>query len=105
MARTGNHPGKAIRTAPAAFPRSDMLQSRKANRLQDEVYREMFLLESQRPGAEMGLTLALLRAFVASDQLAEKNEIRAWLEVICPVCLKMIDSALEEYKDRLPCVQ
>ena len=81
-------------SAPATPPE---VASRKSNRLQDAVYREMFLLESRRPGAEMGLALALLRAVAASDQMANREEIRDWLEAICPHCLKMIESALGEY--------
>ena len=35
----------------------------RGERIKDEVYRQMFLLEERRPGAEMGLALALLRAW------------------------------------------
>jgi hypothetical protein len=41
--------------------------SRRLTHLQDEVYREMLRPEGGRPGAEMGLALALLRAWVATD--------------------------------------
>jgi hypothetical protein len=78
-------------------PRRIAAQSRKSNRLQDDVYREMFLLESKRPGSEMGLALALLRAMVESEKMANREEIREWLKNICPHCLKMIESALDEY--------
>lgn len=46
-------------------------------RIKDEVYRQMFRLEEHRPGAEMGLALALLRAWLAADRIpqATKNEI------------------------------
>jgi|SRR5215831_591964 len=71
-------------------------QSRKANHLKDEVYREMLRLEVNRPGAEMGLALALLRAIVQSESLTERAEYRDWLKTICPVGLRMIEAALGE---------
>jgi hypothetical protein len=103
MARSGNSL-KKLNTKPSGAPASPAKElSRKSNRLQDAVYREMFLLESRRPGAEMGLALALLRAMVASDQMANCEEIRDWLATICPHCLKMIESALSEYGTCAPC--
>ena len=68
---------------------------RKSNRLKDEVYREMYLLESRRPGSEMGLALALLRAWSNIDLLPEEDEIRLWLRQICPLGVKMIEDSLE----------
>ncbi len=47
--------------------------------LKDEVYRQMFRLETNRPGADLGLALALLRA---------------WLKKVCPICLLMIESSV-----------
>jgi hypothetical protein len=61
------------------------------NRLMDEVYRQMFLLEERRPGSELGLALALLRAWIAAETLREGIEEWAWLVKICPVCLEMIE--------------
>jgi len=57
----------------------------------DEVYRQMFLLEERRPGSELGLALALLRAWIAAETLREDSEEWAWLKKICPVCLEMIE--------------
>ena len=71
-------------------------QSRKVNHLKDEVYREMLRLEVNRPGAEMGLALALLRAIVQSESLTEQAEYREWLKTICSVGLRMIETALGE---------
>jgi hypothetical protein len=79
---------------PAAA--SGASQGRKANRLKDEVYREMLLMEVSRPGAEMGLALALLRAVVQSGSLAELGEFEDWLKTICPIGLRMIEVALGE---------
>lgn len=83
--------------------RTATAQSRKSNRLQDAVYREMFFLEAKKPGAEMGLALALLRAMAASEKMANREEILNWLSMICPHCLKMIESALDEYCACAPC--
>lgn len=68
--------------------------SRKTNRLKDEIYREMFLLESNRPGSEMGLALALLRAIVHSNSLTNCAEFKHWLNTVCPIGLHMIEAAL-----------
>ena len=70
-------------------------KSRRITRLMDEVYREMFLLEAGRPGAEMGLALALLRAWVAAETPAEQKRDWKWLKTICPICLKMIEESLD----------
>jgi hypothetical protein len=75
---------------------SRVSQGRSASHLKDEVYREMLLLEVNRPGAEMGLALALLRAIVQSESLSEQAEFRDWLRTICPVGLRMIEIALGE---------
>ena len=75
---------------------SRVSQVRKANHLKDNVYREMLLLEVNRPGAEMGLALALLRAIVQSESLIEQPEYRDWLKTICPLGLRMIEAALGE---------
>ena len=45
----------------------------RGERIKDEVYRQMFLLEESRPGAEMGLALALLRAWLAADSKTRKR--------------------------------
>jgi hypothetical protein len=36
----------------------------RSGRIRDEVYRQMFRLEGQRPGAERDLAIALLRAWM-----------------------------------------
>jgi hypothetical protein len=61
----------------------------------DEVYRAMFLLEARRPGAEMRLALALLRAGAEADALPDNRAMWRWLKKICPICLAMIDEALD----------
>lgn len=71
----------------------------------DEVYREMYQLEAGRPGAEMALALALLRARVAADRPSEKHKDWNWLKTVCPICLKMIEDSLCRCGARvsLPC--
>ena len=66
------------------------------NHLKDEVYREMLLLEVNRPGAEMGLALALLRAMVQSDSFSEHEDFGGWLKTVCPLGLRMIEASLGE---------
>lgn len=73
------------------MPRKKSIGIRRVNRLMDEVYRQMFLLEERRPGSELGLALALLRAWVAADTIHEGSEEWAWIKKICPVCLEMIE--------------
>ncbi len=68
--------------------------SRRIHRLMDEVYREMYLLEAGRPGSEMGLALALMRARVVADRKSESGKDWDWLKSVCPICLKMIEESL-----------
>ena len=80
-------------------------RSRQANRLMDDVYREMFLLESRRPGAEMGLALALIRAGAKADSVPESREVCSWLKRVCPICLTMIEESLEQGGSSIPFTQ
>lgn len=76
---------------PSAQPHA--ARPRRSEQFKDEVYRQMFRLESSRPGAEMDLALALLRAWQAADSDPENGEERQWLRKICPICLAMIEAA------------
>jgi hypothetical protein len=67
----------------------------RGERVKDEVYRQMFLLEESRPGAEMGLALALLRAWLAADSKLASEEELDWLKKMSPICLRMIEAALQ----------
>jgi hypothetical protein len=67
----------------------------RGERIKDEVYRQMFLLEESRPGAEMGLALALLRAWLTSESKTRNDEEREWLKQVSPICLEMIETALK----------
>jgi hypothetical protein len=66
--------------------------SHRGNRLKDEVYRQMFLLEEGRGGADIGLALALLRAWAATDTKPEADDPRDWLRRVSPICVQMIES-------------
>lgn len=90
MARSSKIPAN---TKPAARGRR-VSQVQKLNHLKDEVYREMLLLEIERPGAEMGLALALLRAVVQSGPSSDQGDFTDWLKSICPVGLRMIEVTL-----------
>jgi hypothetical protein len=67
---------------------------RRSEPLQDEVYRQMFRLESGRPGAALELAVALLRAWMASGALPRGGEQALWLHKISPICLEMIEATL-----------
>jgi hypothetical protein len=89
-------------------PRKAVVSSNKPCRnrdekLKDEVYRQMFRLEESRPGAEMGLALALLRAWLAADSGPENGEERDWLRKVSPICLQMIEGALKSGVATIPC--
>ena len=77
----------------------------RGERIKDKVYRQMFLLEESRPGAEMGLALALLRAWLAADSKPASDEERDWLKKVSPICLEMIEAALQAGGAVHPCVQ
>jgi hypothetical protein len=79
-------------TARKAVTRSSTFRQNRGERLKDEVYRQMFRLEAGRPGAELALTIALLRGWLAADCEPEVSKSREWLKKICPVCLLMIEA-------------
>jgi hypothetical protein len=73
--------------------------------LKDEVYRQMFRLEEGRSGAELDLTIALLRAWLASDSDSGVSKSREWLKKICPLCLLMIEARQQASNSDQPCIQ
>ena len=79
---------------PRKAVRSNKPSSNQGEQLKDEVYRQMFRLEESRTGAAMGLALALVRAWLASDAEPENGEQRDWLKKVSPICLQMIEAAL-----------
>ena len=90
-------PGSSeARSGSARESSSRVSQVRKMNRLKDEVYREMLLVEVNRPGAEMGLALALLRAVVLSRSFGDPEDFQQWLKDVCPLGLHMIEESLRK---------
>jgi hypothetical protein len=90
--------------------RKDTIRSRPPRRnhdeqLKDEVYRQMFRLEAGRPGAELALTIALLRGWLAADCEPEVSKSREWLKKICPICLLMIEARQQASNSDQSCIQ
>lgn len=79
--------------------------SKWSERLKDEVYRQMYRLEASRPGAEVALAIALLRAWIASDSEAQMPQSREWLLTICPICIQMIEETLNVSDTDKRCIQ
>jgi hypothetical protein len=75
----------------------------RANRLMDEVYRQMFRLEEGRPGAEIELALALVRAWAATRTQPETEGPQDWLQKISPICIRMIEEASQRIGPPRPC--
>jgi hypothetical protein len=65
----------------------------------------MFRLEASRPGAELELTIALLRAWLASESGHDVSKSREWLKKICPICLLMIEARQQTNNFDQPCIQ
>jgi hypothetical protein len=70
--------------------------------LKDEVYRRMFRLEENRPGAALDLAATLLRAFMAYDSGRKTDVDRQWLSKIAPICLSMIEATAQADESALP---
>ncbi len=75
----------------------------RTTQLKDEVYRQMFRLEEGRSGSELGLALALLRAWIATGSKPEGAGGREWLSKVSPICVQMIEAALKRNSATLPC--
>ncbi len=71
----------------------------------DEVYRQMFRLEANRPDADLELAIALLRGWIAPCSELEHTKLREWLKKVCPVCLLMIEAARQGNDTSKQCVQ
>jgi hypothetical protein len=65
----------------------------------------MFRLEENRPGAEMGLALALLRAWTATDTQSETGDEHDWLQRVSPICLQMMENSLQKLDPVRRCTQ
>ena len=86
---------------------SQMIKPRHLHgeRIKDEVYRQMFRLEENRPGSEIGLALALLYAWQEGASKPESSEEKEWLKKISPICLQMIEVSLQSCTTLPPCIQ
>ena len=87
-------------TSRSRNPRRD-----RRDELKDDVYRQMFRLEANRPGAELELAIALLRGWIAPCSKLEHAELREWLKKVCPICLLMIEAARQGNDAGKLCVQ
>lgn len=65
----------------------------RGDRIKDEVYRQMYRLEANRPGADLDLAIALLHAWLEPCPQTDRARVREWLKKICPICLLMIEAA------------
>jgi hypothetical protein len=65
----------------------------RGDELKDEVYRQMYRLEANTPGADLELAVALLRGWLAPYPPTERARLRQWLKKVCPICLLMIEAA------------
>jgi hypothetical protein len=91
-------------------PRKAVVSSNKpcrnqGEKLKDEVYQQMFRLEESRPGAEVGLALALVRAWLAADSKPGSGEGQDWLKKVSPICLQMIETALNAGVTTISCAK
>ena len=68
------------------------ISAKSADRLKDEVYRQMLRLEAMRPSADRLLGVALLHAWQALDRQPADSKPRQWLRRISPLCLRMIEA-------------
>jgi hypothetical protein len=92
-------------TAGMGIPRVAHPRQLRGERLKDEVYRQMFRLEEGYPGAEMGLALVLLRAWLAADSRQASDEERNWLKKVSPICVEMNEAILQAGGAARTCVQ
>jgi hypothetical protein len=74
-------------------------------RLKDEVYRHMFRLEANRPGADLDLAVALVRGWLDADSGRGKPAMREWLKKICPICLSLIEASQKTSDTGQRCIQ
>ncbi len=77
----------------------------QSEHVKDEVYRQMFRLEAHRPGAEMDLSIALLRAWIVLSSASRSSKEWQWLQKICPICMVMIEAALQAEKTSRQSIQ
>jgi hypothetical protein len=69
------------------------VSTRAADRLKDEVYRQMLRVEAGRPAAQIPLAVALLQAWMMLEEQPCESEARQWLRTVSPVCVRLIATA------------
>jgi hypothetical protein len=84
-----------MKTARKNVPEAANPRQAHNERVKDEVYRQMFRLEEGCVGAETGLAVALLHAWLVADAESASGEARAWLKKISPICLELIDGSFK----------
>jgi len=67
------------------------LAGKAKERLQDEIYRQMFRVEARLPAADLDLAMTLVRAWLAVETEPANSDLRTWLGVVSPLSLEMID--------------
>ena len=92
-------------TVRDASTRSNNPRRTHDERLKDEVYRHMFRLETSRPGADLDLAVALVRAWLAADSERGTPAMREWLKKICPICLSLIEASQQTSSTGQRCIQ
>ena len=75
------------------------------NDMNDRLMNVMYRLEASRPGAELALAIALLRAWIASCAEGEMPQSHEWLMKICPICIEMIEDAMNVSDTDKRCAQ
>jgi hypothetical protein len=88
-----------------ATSRSRNSRRDRGDKLKDEVYRQMFRLEANRPGADLALAIALLRGWLAAYSEHENTKLREWLNKVCPICMRMIEAARQGHDAGKHCLQ
>jgi hypothetical protein len=73
--------------------------------LKDEVYRHVFRLEASRPGADLDLAVALVRAWLDADSGRGRPAMREWLKKVCPICLSLIEASQQTSGTGKRCIQ
>jgi hypothetical protein len=68
---------------------------KRNDELKDEVYRQMFRVEEGRPGAAGQLAIALLRAWMSLDSSSRTASHRSWLRKVCPLCIRLLETAAD----------
>ena len=92
-------------TARDASTRPSKPRRTHDERLKDEVYRHMFRLEGNRPGAALDLAVALVRGWLDADSGRGRPAMREWLKKICPICLSMIEASQQTSDTGQRCIQ